>query len=446
MSEQKKFLAGFGVVDITPEESVPLTSYGDDLRRFSEGKFSDLEARALAVTDENGDSLIFVTGDLTWCPFYQGEDIRAIIEKETGVPGDHVVLSGTHTHGSVGLHHAHLPEILRYREKYIAGMAKAASLAMENRKPADIYVGSAITERMNFVRRYIMDDGSFCGDNFTGTGEKIVAHESQADPELQLMRLVREGDKDILVANFQCHPHLEGKTKMISAQLAGTFRDEAEARLGVQCLYWNGGAGNVNSYSRIKKETRTKDRLEWARIMVDYAEKALPYLVKVKAGPVKVAYTNLKAEINHRYDNVLEQAKAVRKYMLEEGHTPQEATEYARSLNVGINSYYHASRIVANSTAPESKDIYLLAYSFGDVGGVVLPFEMFDTNCMFIKHNSPFRKTFITGYSWPAYTGYIPSQTGFDNRGYEADNCPFVPGTAEAMVDQYLALLNQMRG
>ena len=40
MSEPK-FLAGFGLANITPEESVPMASYGDDLRRFSEGKFTE---------------------------------------------------------------------------------------------------------------------------------------------------------------------------------------------------------------------------------------------------------------------------------------------------------------------------------------------------------------------------------------------------------------------
>lgn len=444
MSEQKKFLAGFGMTDITPEDSVPMTSYGDDLRRFSEGRFTDLEARAVAVTGTNGESLIFVTGDLTWCPGYLGKDIKAIIEQETGVSGDHVFLSGTHTHGSVGCHHDHVPAVMKYREKYIAGMAKAACLAFENRKPAEIYVGSAITERMNFVRRYIMDDGSMCGDNAYGTGERVVAHESQADPEFQLMKLVREDDKDILVANFQCHPHLEGKTKMLSAQLAGNFRDEAEARWDVNCLYWNGAAGNINSHSRIKQETRTKDPKEWASIMADYAAAALPRLVKVQAGPVKVAYTNLSAKTNHQYDDVVEQAKLVVKYFREEGHTAQEAAQYAWSLNCGINSYYHAGRIVSNAEAPETKDIFLQTYSFGDVAGVVLPYEMFDTTLMYVKRNSPFRKTFVTGYSWPSYTGYIPSSLGFANHGYEADNCAFAPGTAEQIADTFLDLLHSM--
>lgn len=441
--DKNSFLAGFGMADITPEESVPLTSYGDDLNRFSEGKQSDLQARALALTDESGKTLLFITGDLSWSPWYLAPGIFEAVEKEYGIPKEYVILTGTHTHAAPGCHLSQVPSVVRYREKYIKGMIRAAQLAMEDRKPAEAYAGSAITERMNFVRRYIMDDGSLFGDNTAGTGTVINAHESQADPELQLMRLVRQGGKDILLANFQCHPHLEGKNKLISSQLAGYFRDEAESRFGMHCIYWNGAAGNLNSGSRIKKENRTRDGREWAKLMADYAEAALPNLYKVKTGPVQVAYTTLCAKVNHSFDGLADQAQQVLDYA-QGGRTPAEAGEYARQLGVGINSYYHASRILKNAQEPETKDMYLRAYAFGDVSGVVLPYELFDTTAMFIKCNSPFRKTFITGYGFPSAGGYIPSAHAFQNGGYEADNCTFEPGTAEQMAKAYLELLNRL--
>lgn len=436
------FLAGFGMADITPEESVPLTSYGDDLKRFSEGKLSELEARALALTDEGGKTLLFITGDLSWAPWYLAPRIFEAIEKEFGIPKEYVILSGNHTHAGPGVYLTQVPSIMRYREKYISGMVEAARLAMADRKAAKLYAGSAITERMNFVRRYIMDDGSLCGDNTKGNGQVLNGHESQADPEFQLMKIVREGGKDILAAQFQCHPHLEGKNKLVSSQLAGYFRDEAESRFDCHCIYWNGAAGNLNSGSRIKKETRTRDGKKWAKIMADYAEAAFPYLYPVKTGPVRVADTELQASVNHAYDDLAQQARAVVAYFREEGHTAAETAEYAAQF--GIHSYFHANRILANAQEPETKGIYLRAYAFGDVSGVVLPYELFDTTAMHIKVNSPIRKTFITGYSFPSYCGYIPSGFAFQNGGYEADNCSFAPGTAEKIADAFLKLLHSL--
>ena len=207
-------------------------------------------------------------------------------------------------------------------------------------------------------------------------------------------------------------------------------------------MYWNGGAGNLNSHSRIKPETRTKDPQEWARIMVDYAENALPHLRKAKTAPIRVEDTVYTARVNHNYDPYVENAKQIQQYF-KDGHTAQETAEYAWTFEGGIHSYYHANRIVANSQAPQTKDVYLRAWSMGDIGAVVLPYEMFDTTCMYMKRNSPIRRTFITGYSYPSYCGYIPSKMGFQNGGYESDNCTFAPGTAEELADQFLQLLEK---
>lgn len=439
--QEGQFLAGFGKTDITPEESVPMASYGDDLRRFSEGKYSNLDARALAITDAKGVTMLFVVGDLSWCPSYLGEAIRQKIEEEMGIPQDHIVLSGTHTHSSVSPVHTHLPAIMRYRERYIAGMVEAARLALEDRKKAEIYIGSVITEDMNFVRRYIMDDGSLIGDNAYGTGTKIVSHETKADPKLQLMKFVRQGSKDILMGNFQNHPHLEGYSKNISAQVVGTFRDAVEERIGAHCIYWQGAAGNINTHSRIEGETRIKDRVEWGIEMCRYTQSVYDTMTRVEPGEIRVATRTYPARVNHMYDHITDKAEDVVAYF-NAGHTPQQTAEYA--WQYGINSYYHAARILANAKLAATKDMDLFAFSFGGVSGVVLPYEMFDTNGMYIKEHTPFDMTFIVGYSYPAYGGYLPSAKAWENGGYECDNCTFAPGTAEELAEQYLDLLKQL--
>ena len=441
MSEKKQFLAGFGWGDITPQDSVPMASYGDDLRRFSEGTDGTLDARAVALTDENGVTLLLLTGDQSWGSIYLGKPLKAQIEAELGVPADHVMISGIHNHDAVAANHDHLPEILRFHERYQQGMFAAAKAAMADRKPARLFAGSAITNKMNFIRRYIMDDGSLIGDNAYGTGTVIVSHESDADPELQLVRIVREGGEDILLSNFQAHPHLEGKKKIINSQAIGAFRTEVEQRFGFKSLHWNGAAGNINTHSRIKAESPPRDNKLWAAKMADYAEAALPLLTEVRSGPIRVASTTVSAKINHAYDPLVPQAEQVRQYF-RDGHSAKETAQYAWQF--GIHSFYHANRIVTNSQAGEAKEMLLQAFSFGDVGGVVVPYEMFDTNGMQIKRNSPLRKTFIVGYSWPGYGGYIPSQEAFKNGGYEADNCSFVPGTAEMLVQKFLELLEQV--
>ena len=437
------FKAGFGKQIITPDEPVPMASYGDDRDRISTGRFTELEARAVAIQDENGDIMVFAVGDLTWCPAELGPKIMKEVEKKYGVPADHVVLSGTHTHASVSTVLTDFPAVNNYNKKYINGMTNAIGQAIEDLKPAEVYAGSAITENMNFVRRYIMDDGSLIGDNAYGTGEYIVSHESEADSEMQLMKFVREGGNDIVIANFQSHPHLEGKTTNISAQNVGAFRDAVEKEMGIHCLYWQGASGNLNSSSRIEGETRTKDRNEYGKLLAGYVAKEYDNLTKVETGPIKVTTTTFTGKVNKIYNDKVDDAKLVKEYF-KAGHTPAETAEYAWQF--GINSYYHANRIVNNFQLPETKDMDLTAFSFGEIAGIIVPYEMFDTNGMEVKTGSPFTRTFIISYSYPSYSGYIPSALGYENGGYESDNSTYAPGTGEELVAAYLGMLNELKG
>lgn len=437
------FMVGFGMQDITPKDSVPMASYGD--LRFSDGLFSYLEARAVAVKDTNGDMLIFVVGDVSWCPAALGNVIKDELSGELGIPKANIILSGTHTHASVDTGRTEYNSVGEFNKRYIAGMKKAAHLAVEDLKPAEIYVGSVMTEGMNFVRRYIMDDGSLVGDNAYGTGTVIERHETEADGEVQLMRFVREGGKDILISNFQAHPHLETKTSNLSSQTVGAIRNAVEKNLDVHSLHWNGAAGNLNSNTRIASEKKyDKDQtVQYGEDMCKYIKTVFDDLTKVESGPVKVIEYTFSGRVNHSMDDKVAEAQMIDAYFTEVNDGGKTA-EYAWQF--GFNSGYHARRVIGNAKMGDYHDLVMVAWSFGDVGGVVNAFEMFDTTAMYIKENSPFARTFIVGYSYPGGGGYIPSALGFENGGYESDNCIFVPGTAEEIADQYLSMLSQMHG
>ena len=447
------FMTGFGMRNITPKDSVPLDSYGDARDRMSTGIYTYLEARSVAVQDEEGGLLIFATGDVSWAPKALGSQVRTKMSKELNIPQEYIILSGTHTHSSVATGLTDIPSVAKFNEQYVTGMCDAIRDAVADLKPTEVYIGSAMTENMNQVRRYIMDDGSLDGDNAYGTGTKRVAHETEADRELQIMRFVREGGKDILISNFQAHPHLEGKTTNISAQTVGAIRDAVEKELDAHALHWNGAAGNLNTHGSLEGElTRAnsvKDLQAYGEKMVDYIKPIYDNLTKVETGPVKVMEYTLDCPANHVYDSYLLEANMVVEYF-KSGHTAGQTATYAhqlsaeRGLEKRINSYYHANRIVGNSQLGSTVSIDLAAWSFGQVSGFVNSYEMFDITGMYIKENSPFAITFVCGYSYPGGGGYIPAESVFMNGGYEADNCKFAPGSAELIADKNLEMLNDM--
>ena len=434
------FKAGFGYTNITPKkDGLPLAGHSDG--RLSEGFTTYLEARAVAVQDEQGEILLFVSADLSFIRPKFGKQVMDKMTKELGIPEDHIVLSGTHTHGSIETESASKPGVHEFNEMASDGMVEAARLAIEDLKPSEIFVGTAVTENMNFVRRYFMDDGSLTADNTAGTGTKIISHETEADPDLVMMKFVREGGKDILISNFQAHPHMEGKTPGVSAETVGAMRDAFEEGLGVHSLHWQGAAGNLNSRSRIDGETRTTDRKEYAQIMLGYAKEVYDKMTPVESGLIQVVSYDYEAIIDHSREHLLDAARQVTDYF-KAGNNAEACKPLAQSL--GLEGYHQAMRIVWNAENGYSFDAKLVAWSFGDVSGIVTEYELFDTAGMFIKNNSPFKQTFIVGYSYPGTGSYIPTAEAFANGGYERDSCRYISGTSEEMCDIYVDLLNQM--
>ena len=439
-AEAACFKAGFGYANITPkQDGLPMAGYSDG--RVSAGYMTYLEARAVAVQDEAGEILLFVTADLSFIRPKFGKQVMEKMTQQLGLPEDHIILSGTHTHGSIETESLSAKGVPEFNEFASNGMVEAARLAIEDLKPAEIYVGTAITENLNFVRRYFMDDGSFTTDNFPGTGTKVVSHETEADPQLVMTRFVREGGKDILISNFQAHPHLEGKFEGVSAETVGAMRDAFEAEFDVHSLHWQGAAGNLNSRSRIDGETRTKDRKEYAQLMLGYAKPVFESMTKVESGPIQVKSYDYVAIIDRSRDHLIDAARQVTDYF-KAGNNAEACKPLANEL--GLVGYHQAMRIVWNYENGESFDAKLIAWSFGDVSGIVTEYELFDTAGMYIKENSPFEQTFIVGYAYPGTGSYIPDAAAYANGGYERDSCRYVSGTSEEMCDIYLDLLNQM--
>ena len=442
-TDDNGFRVGFSRIDITPKESLPLGSYGNSSERMSTGYFTYLYISAMAIS-YGDDTLMMLTLDHSWFYSVLGEPTRLKINKEYGIPMDHIILNGTHTHQAPDSYNSEIPAQGRYNNLVVDSALKACGEALDDRAPADIYIGSVKTEHMNFIRRYFMDDGSLIADNTEGTGTKVVAHETEVDAEMQLMRFVRADKKDILVANFQAHPHLEPLTTNLSAQTVGAFRTSVEKKMDdVWCLYWQGAAGNINTHSRLEGDMLTEDRDEYGDMLADYAVKAADSLQKVESGPSQVKTYDFNGEVNHQYDEYLNIANSVNTVWVE---TNNKALAMREAKGYPIHSVYHAGRIRENARLGNTTIIPLVVFSFGDVSGIVMNYEMFDTNGMFIKENTPFKMTFLVGYAYPGGLGYIPSGIAWEHGGYECDNSTFVAGTGEKLADQYLAMLNELHG
>lgn len=429
---------GYGRTDISPKESVPMGGYGNSAKRLSESVLNPLAATCLAFTDEKGETALVYALDLTSASTSWTTRLAPAISKATGIPEDHIFASGSHNHNSPDTGNKEFDSIARYMDLLEAQMIEAANQALTDRSEAKMFTAAAETKGMNFVRRYILEDGTPAGDNY-GHFDKspIKCHESEVDNVMQFVKFVREGKKDIIMVNFQTHPHRMGnggKSLEISSDIVGVMRDETEKQLGCLFAYFTGGSGNVNPRSRIEAENLYHDHWEHGKAMAGVAVSVEEQYVPVKTGEVKVNWNVVNAKVNHSWDNRLADAKYISENYKATGDRP---TWTAEAKKMGFNSVYHAAAIIRHSEGPESRDVHLGCLAIGDVAFAVATYEMFDTNGKYVKENSPFKTTFVltcANYPTKAF-GYVPSALGFKNGGYSTDNCWFYPGAGETFAE-----------
>ena len=432
------FLVGYSKADITPEGPVAMGGYGKADQRISKGVLSYLYVTCIAITDADDNTILIYGMDL--CGISYPLKYRDKISKATGVPVENMMMSASHTH-SAPAYDTPTEGSADALDKLEDALVDVSVAAMEDRKEAKMYGGSIDTQGMNFVRHYLCNDGTYCGDNFGDSSSGYAGHATEADPQLQLVKFVREGDKDIYLTNFQTHPHQTGGSKKydLSADIVGEYRIAMEKALDCEVLYLSGAGGNINSHSRIKEEQATADWRAWGVKMAEYAQQV--EFTELNVGKVQVSSTNFTAEINHTDDAIAGICGNLRKQWDKGEITTAELKQIAlETYGIKLNSAYHAGAISSRASMEDSNTFMVSAFSFGDVGLVAFPGEQFDTNGKFIKENAPFAMTIIATKA-NGEKGYFPSVTTFDYGSYECDTTRYVRGTAERLADTYVELL-----
>lgn len=441
-----QILAGYSKKDITPLENIPLGGYGNMSVRISEGFTDRLYATCMYLQDKEGNSLVIIGADVGNTAGRM-RNIRETLAGVIGLPLENVIIAASHTHACPDNYEMDAATE-RWRTQLLQALIEAVEEAKADLAPADMCINSTETKRLTFVRRYKLSDGSVVGyesdiNDAKKAGLSVVGHETEPDEEVQLLKFDRgEGKTDILLTNFQVHPHLStGSTKrQITSDVVGTYRAAVEEKLGYDVVYITGAAGNLNSYSYVDGEQLTEDHREYGDRLANYVFNAEDGYEKVNADTIRLIKLNYDAKVDHSQDHMLELAKEVVNYF---ELTNTVAAVREKYLSQGIDSPYQAKAIVNRASKGETYPFDIQAMCIGDVAFTVAPYEMFDTTGMNIKNNSPFKMTVLIGYAGGGY-GYIPTEEAFANGGYETHNCSYVPGTAEELEELYLGMLDQL--
>lgn len=447
------FMAGFGKVDITPSQlGIEMGGYGNQAERLSKGLASYVYAITVAVRDAEGNTAIMMSVDNCSLGNAMCDTIRAWAESSLDIPRENILISSIHQHST--------PDSTdgNYTAELEKGLKKSITAAIEDLAPAEMYFAKTQAPNMTFVRRAWYKDGGFVTAHSGDRSSGFDHYESESDKEMRLVKFTREDKDPILLVNFQGHPHMgTDSTKTdIHSDWPGVMRDQLEKDLGVQCIYFSGAGGNMNSTSYNKADNISADFRQHGQRAANFVKEAEGTYTKAETGPIRCMEQTNTYKVDHTLDHLLMAATNVAAARSNGGMSAakEEVKKYPE-----LNSVFQASAVVAKAGMGETLSCTLSVITFGDLAFTVHPYEMFDSNGRDLREGTvgkddlgyspedqlenPFPMTIVTSISNGAM-GYIPSTLGFSNGGYERDTTKYAQGTGELLVGDYLAMLNQL--
>ena len=440
----------FGRQNIMPDMSIPtpMGGYGATDTRLSTEYMDYLMATCLAIT-EGDETVLIYTQDLIQCypDFFNGG--RKAVSEATGIPENRIFFAATHTHSApdttkaLGTNEA----IDAYYEIWREGVVNAAKDAIaDQKKVTSMGAAHVETEKLAYVRHYRLIDGSYAGDNFGNwQAGPIEDYADEADEQMVLLQIDREGqDKPIVLMNFQVHACITGGATLttLSADVIGSVRTYLEKTQDMHFAYFTGAAGNQNLTTKIAADVNNLDYKSYGETLGNYALEAMKSLEKVEGTDLKINQQVYTGDINHAMEDKYDKAKEV--YDLYNQTGDRDAAN-KKAVEYGFASVYHCNAVVRRKEMPLTMDMEINAISIGDFALITAPYEMFSTEGIKIKSESPYKYTFILTNAGEN-RGYIPNQKMYQEGCYESHTANYAPGTAEKVADRFLQMLKELKG
>lgn len=441
--------AGFASVDITPPFGTDMP--GDFIPHTASGTYGGLFANAAAFTSGE-ESLLLVSMDILDTSVAYADRLRARISGETGLPRDRILVAATHTHTGGALDYPMwlCPLNAEVAAETFDRTLEAAVAAWANRVPAKLGTAHTTEPRFNFVRDFLMTDGTIKMNPGFGKNAQIVRVLGEADHDLDVMRVDRpDGTPTAFLVNYACHPDCHHRNKFnFSADFPGYLRRALQAHYGadVTVLFFNGCCGDVNCIDFLNNTTA-----DW------YGEgKNAPETIgQALAADIIAIEGGLAA------DNAAPRIAAVttdtvgprrRRSAADEAWAREVARDCLRGVKRSSMDRAFAADYLDDDNDPDTLTIEVHTIRLGDWAIVGLPGEIYSEIGHRIKAGSPFAQTVIFEMA-NGTRGYIPTRevVEADLAGtgpYEAKvahyNSQCDAGTADRLVARALEQLNAL--
>jgi neutral ceramidase len=432
--------AGTAVVDITPPPGTPLAGYYSP--RGAKAVLDNLYSKAL-VLEQDGMRVALVVLDLISLPRRTIAEARKIIEKQTIIPGLHVMISATHTHTGPALTRESALDHLvganndlgrRYTEALPELIARSVAEANKNLAPARVSAAIGKEENLSFNRRFLMRDKTVSW-NPRKMHPDIVAPAGPIDPDVNILYFDSPKAHPIATyINFAMHPDTVGG-EGVSADYPGVLARLLADFKGTEMVtvFANGCCGNLNHRNIQWADTQhgPHEARRIGTVLAGTVCRTFPYLKPVKAGSLKAKSALIKLPLAPITAADIANARNVARQVREPKIPFLETVKAFQVLDVA-----------AREGRPWEVEVQVI--TLGDqVAWVSLPGEIFVELGLAIKKASPFRHTQIAELA-NGSIGYIPDEPAYVQGNYEVVSARCAKGSGEMLVEAALRLLKEM--
>lgn len=447
---------GFSRQDMTPNKDIPLGGYGNAETRLGNHVLHPITVSCTALRDEDGTLALLFSQDTCVVSGDHTAAFKKLLQEKIGVQPENVFMHAIHTHEApeVRLPKDHPLMKKWYETKYYPAVLRAAEEAVADLAESEIYAGKDELFGYNYVRRYLDANGKFVVRKEVKNTPGAV-HETEPDRDVQVIRFARQGRPDIILVNYQSHPSgfFDGFDKTeISSDYPHYLRSAVELHETAHCMFIQGAAGNLVFMGNLPEDRRYSRRdkvLACQQYGEGIAQKVLEILKfrmqKLESGKIRTVEKTASFPVDHSLDGFVDVAQKVCDLYSSEKKEEAMALAAEHGLSSdGGGGFYKCMAILNRSKLPETKETVCWAMTVGDLGFGFAPNEIFDTNGVFVKENSPCKMTFFVELTNDS-RGYLPTKLAFSHGGYEVDNCQYSPGVAEIMADSILAALRECK-
>jgi hypothetical protein len=427
--------AGAAAVDITPKE-FPMNMPGGFSPSPATSAHDPLHARAL-VLDDGKTQLAWVVIDNLGVPKKVVAEAKELAAKATGIPQEHMLVSGTHTHS--GVNPADEPpasgaklsdreaKAAAYRQVMLEGISQAIIRAHAALRPAAVGAAARPLTHEVFNRRWYLKPGKMPLNPYgeydqvkmnPGTSPDVLDRPAgPTDPDISVLSVIDAKRKPLaLFANYSLHYVGGTPAGQVSADYYGEFARLMPSRLGAGegfvAAMSNGTSGDINNIP----------------FLVGRPPRAPFEQIRIVAGEAAdVAWQAVRDIPKHQKDVIL--GVRQRLVTLKYRKPSKEQLLYAQAILAikdkeaierlpRLAQHYASAAISAANRPEETVDVIVQAIRVGDAVLCAVPFETFAETGLELKQKSPFGRTIVVGIANGRH-GYLPTPRQHELGGYE---------------------------